>query len=65
MSVSRWLYQRERVDKHGAATGGAGRDGVVGAGGIQEGILGFELVQGQVSEACKGVTEQQETGWAR
>jgi 5'-3' exonuclease len=32
--ISRWLCERERVDKHEAATGCAGRDGIVGAGGI-------------------------------
>jgi len=61
---SRWLYQRERVDKHEAATGGAGRDGIVGAGGIREGIFRFELVQGQASKACERDTEQQEKGRA-
>ena len=46
------------------ATGGAGRDGIVGAGGIREGIFGgFELVQRQASKACKRVTEQQKKRW--
>jgi 5'-3' exoribonuclease 1 len=48
---SRRLYQREWIDKHEAAASGAGRDGIMGAGGIRKGVLGHELVQGQAIEA--------------
>lgn len=61
---SRWLYQREWVDKHEKAASRSGRDGIMGAGSIREGVFRHELVQGQAIKVCQGSDKRQETGGA-